>query len=258
MSEEPIEQDIVFGRHPVLALLEEGRPIRRLLLLRGGHGEIVDEIIRRARESGIPFDLLDRVALDRTAAGGNHQGTIALLAAREYADYDEILANAGANAFFLFLDNLQDPHNLGAILRSAHALGVEAAILPKRGSVGLTATVAKASAGAIDRLPVCRVGNLRRALDQARDAGFWITGLDPEGDRAFGELDFAGRGGLVIGAEGPGLRRLVREGCDFVARIPMGNTSAGSLNASVAAGIVLYEIFQQRHKTRSVDTPKSS
>jgi 23S rRNA (guanosine2251-2'-O)-methyltransferase len=235
VSETRPTEDIVYGRHPVLAVLQEGRPIRRLLLIRGGRGDVVDDIVRLARAAGIPFDLLDRAALDRTADGGNHQGVIALL------------ADAGASAFLLFLDNLQDPHNLGAILRSAHALGVDAAVLPRRGSVGLTATVAKASAGAIDRIPVCRVGNLRRALDQARDAGLWITGLDPAGDRDFTDLDFTGPGGLVIGAEGHGLRRLVREGCDFVARIPMGRATAGSLNASVATGVVLYEVFRQRH-----------
>ena len=246
MSEARTEEDIVYGRRPVLAVLEERRPIRRLLLVRGGHGDVIDDIVRRARDAGVPFDLLDRVALDRTAGGGNHQGAIALMAARDYADYDAILAAAGPAAFLLFLDNLQDPHNLGAVLRTAHALGVDAAVLPRRGSVGLTATVAKASAGAVDRIPVCRVGNLRRAIDQARNAGLWITGLDPEGDRSFGDLDFTGPGGLVVGAEGHGLRRLVREGCDFVARIPMGRATAGSLNASVAAGIVLFEVHRQR------------
>jgi 23S rRNA (guanosine2251-2'-O)-methyltransferase len=239
-------EEIVFGRHPVLAVLEAGRPVRRLLLLRGGKGEVIDEILQRARNGGIPFDWLERAALDRAAAGGNHQGVVAQLAAREYADYQTILQERGPAAFLLFLDNLQDPHNLGAILRTAHALGVDAAVLPRRGSVGLTATVAKASAGAIDRLPVCRVGNLRRALDQAREAGLWLTGLAPDGDRDFGDLDFAGPGGLVIGAEGQGLRRLVREGCDHVARIPMARAAAGSLNASVATGVVLYEVFRQR------------
>ena len=253
MSESPPAEDIVYGRRPVLAVLEEGRPLRRLFLVRGGHGDVIDEIIRRARDGGIPFDLLDRAALDRTAAGGNHQGVIAMMAARDYAAYDKVLAAAGPHAFLLFLDNLQDPHNLGAILRSAHALGVDAAVLPRRGGVGLSSTVAKASAGAVDRIPVCRVGNLRRALDQARDAGLWITGLDPQGDRTFGDLDFTGPGGLVVGAESHGLRRLVREGCDFVARIPMGRAAAGSLNASVAAGVVLYEVFRQRENARPAD-----
>ena len=132
MSEAHPAQDIVYGRRPVLAVLEEGRPLRRLFLVRGGHGDVIDEIIRRARAGGIPFDLLDRAALDRTAAGGNHQGVIAMMAARDYADYDKVLAAAGPDAFLLFLDNLQDPHNLGAILRTAHALGVDAAVLPRR------------------------------------------------------------------------------------------------------------------------------
>jgi len=257
VSEASTQEDIVYGRRPVLAVLEEGRSVRRLLLARGGHGDVVDDIVRRAREAGIPFDLLDRAALDRTAGGGNHQGAIALLAARDYADYEQVIAAAGPAAFLLFLDNIQDPHNLGAILRTAHALGVDAAILPRRGGVGLTATVAKASAGAVDRIPVCRVGNLRRAIDQARDAGLWITGLDPEGDRSFGDLDFTGPGGLVVGAEGHGLRRLVREGCDFVARIPMGRISAGSLNASVAAGIVLFEVHRQRESAGAGSTASS-
>lgn len=242
----PASEDIVYGRRPVLAALESGRPVHRLLLVRAGHGEIVDEIRTIARRLGVPVDLRDRVALDRAADGGNHQGVVAMLAARAYADFGQLLAARTPQSFFLFLDNLQDPHNLGAILRTAHALGVDAAVLPNRGGVGLTSTVAKASAGAVDRLPVCRVGNLRRALDQARDAGLWVTGLDPAGDRTFDAVDYSGPGALVVGSEGHGLRRLVREGCDFVARIPMGRRQAGSLNASVAAGVVLYEVFRQR------------
>jgi 23S rRNA (guanosine2251-2'-O)-methyltransferase len=240
-------EEIVFGRHPVLAALEAGRPVHRLLLLRGAHGEIIDNICDRARRLGVPLDVRDRAGLDRVADGGNHQGVVAQLAARSYADFDQVLARATDHRIFLlFLDELQDPHNLGAILRTAHTLGVDAAVVPRRGGVGLTPTVAKAAAGALDRLPVCRVGNLRRALDQAREAGLWITGLDADGDRPFHSLDFTGPGALVVGSEGRGLRRLVREGCDFVARIPMGPQSAGSLNASVAAGVVLYEVFRQR------------
>lgn len=243
---ESARDEVLFGRRPVLSALAAGRPVRRLLVARGGRGEIVDDILDAARRQGIPFDLRDRAALDRIAAGGNHQGVVAMLAARAYADFGQVLASAGPRAFLLFLDEIQDPHNLGAILRSAHAFGVDAAVLPERGSAGLTATVAKAAAGALDKLPVCRVGNLRRAMDQARDAGLWLTGLDPAGERALAQLDVTGPGALVIGSEGRGLRRLVRAGCDFLAHIPMGRPDAGSLNASVAAGIALFEVHRQR------------
>jgi 23S rRNA (guanosine2251-2'-O)-methyltransferase len=246
MSQPAPSPELLFGRHPVLEALRSGRPCQRLVLARGCHGEIIDEIFTLARQARIPFDLEDRVFLDRIA-GPHHQGVVAFLAARAYAEFGPLLAGLDlGRAFLVFLDGIQDPHNLGAIIRSAHAVGADGVVVQERGAAGLGGTAAKASAGAIEHLPVCRVPNLHRALFEAKDAGVWIAGLDPDGGQSFTELDLCGPCGLVIGSEGRGLRRLVRQACDFLVRIPMGRGEVGSLNASVAAGLVLYEVFRQR------------
>ena len=221
--------------------------MRRLLIARGSRGEAVDEVYRLARQRDIPFDVRDRTALDRAAEGAVHQGVVAYCAARNYADFDALLDELDtAASLVVFLDGIQDPHNLGAIIRSAYVAGADGVVLPARGSAGITAAVVKASAGAVDYLPICRVGNLARAVRQASAAGLWITGLVPEAERDFGDVDYSGPGALVIGGEARGLRRLVREACDFLVSIPMSRAEIGSLNASVAAGIVLYEVFRQR------------
>ena len=236
----------IHGRHPVLEALKAGRPIQRLQLARGASGDVIDEIFAQARQHRIPFDLVARELLDRSTSG-NHQGVVAHLAGQAYADYTQILASLPSAPFLVFLDGIQDPHNLGAILRTAHAVGAHAVVIPERGAAGLTATAVKAAAGAAAHLPVCRVVNLARALDQAREAGLWIAGLDAGGERSFATGDFSGPCGIVVGGEGKGIRRLVREHCDFIVTIPMGRNEIGSLNASVAAGLVLYEVFRQRH-----------
>jgi 23S rRNA (guanosine2251-2'-O)-methyltransferase len=220
------------------------------VVAQGSRGPAIDEIFALARQADVPFDVQDRSLLDR-AAGPRHQGVIAYLAARSYASYEEVLGRLDPRAAFLvFLDGIQDPHNLGAIIRSACAVGADAAVIQERGAAGLTGAAARASAGAVEHLPVCRVNNLGRALSKAREAGLWITGLAPDGERLFTEVDFTGPCGLVVGGEGAGLRRLVRQGCDFVVQIPMGRAQIGSFNASVAAGLVLYEVFRQRHPPR--------
>ena len=247
MSKDRSCDAVIFGRHPVLEALKSGRPLQRLLIARGSHGALVDEIFARAREGRIPFDVKEREFLDR-AVDAPHQGVVAYLAARTYVDFNRLLAGLDlASAFLVFLDQIQDPHNLGAIIRSAHAVRADGAILPERGAAGLTGAVAKAAAGAAEYLPVCRVRNLYQALEQAKKAGLWIVGLVPGADRDFTEVDYRGPCGLVIGSEGSGLRRLVRRACDLEVRIPMGREEIGSFNASVAAGLVLYEVFRQRH-----------
>lgn len=219
------------------------------MIAQGSHGPAIDEIFALAKQAGIPFDVQERNLLDR-AVGPQHQGVIAHLAARAYASFEEILIGLDLRtAFLVFLDGIQDPHNLGAIIRSAHAVGADAVVIQERGAAGLTGAAARASAGAIEHLPVCRVNNLGRALALAKETGLWITGLAPDGERSFTEVDFKGPCGLVVGSEGAGLRRLVREGCDFVVQIPMGRAQIGSFNASVAAGLVLYEVFRQRRPT---------
>ncbi|MBM3280484.1 MAG: 23S rRNA (guanosine(2251)-2'-O)-methyltransferase RlmB [Candidatus Handelsmanbacteria bacterium] len=242
---------MIWGRRPVLEALKAGRPCQRLLVAQGSHGPAIDEIFALAKEAGVPFDMQDRLLLDR-AAGPQHQGVIAYLAARAYASYEEVLIRLDPRVpFLVFLDGIKDPHNLGAIIRSACAVGADAVVIQERGAAGLTGAAARASAGAVEHLPVCRVNNLGRALALAREAGLWITGLAPDGKHPFTAVDYRGPCALVVGSEGTGMRRLVREGCDFVVQIPMGRAQLGSFNASVAAGLVLYEVFRQRHSPRS-------
>lgn len=250
VSPSPASHEVIFGRQPVLAALTTGRALRRVIIARGAHGPAIDEIFERAREGRVLYDLRDRQEVDRAAGPGRvHQGVVALLAARAYVDYAELLQGLDAQrAFLVFLDGIQDPHNLGAIIRSAHAVGANGLVFPARGAAGLTSAAVKASAGAADFLPVCQVGNLSRALGQARDAGLWITGLVPEAGRDFTEGDFTGPVALVVGSEGKGMRRLVRAACDVEVCIPMARAEIGSLNASVAAALALYEVFRQRRE----------
>jgi len=245
------DSDTLCGRHPVLAALKAGRPCQRLLLARGSHGASIDEILALARQRDIPYDFAERRHLDRLAGPG-HQGVAAVLAPRAYADCDELLASAARDAaFVVFLDSIEDPHNLGAILRSAHAVGAAGVVIPARHACGLTPAAVKAAAGAAEYLPVCRVTNLREALARARRAGLWLRGLAADGTAEFADVDWRLPCGVVIGGEQKGLRRLVRDACDQIVRIPMARHEVGSLNASVAAAIVLYEVFRQRRGSRS-------
>ena len=247
MSKENPTDLVIFGRHPVLQALQAGRPLQRLLIARGTQGAIIDQIFEQVRRARIPYDVVERAFLDR-AAGTQHQGVVAYLAAHPYIDFDQVLAGLDLEkAFLVFLDGIQDPYNLGAIIRSAHAVGADAVIAPERGAAGLTGAVTKAAAGAIEYIPVCRVRNLQQALTRTREAGLWIMGLEEGGAHNFTELDYRGPCALVIGSESRGLRRLVRQNCDFQVKIPMGRQEIGSFNASVAAGLVLYEVFRQRH-----------
>lgn len=246
MPDKQTQDDLIWGRHPVLEALRSKHPLRRLLVAKGAHGPIIDEIFALARQVRIPYDLYDKIHLDRIA-GPRHQGVVAYAAAATYADFDEVLSGLPATgAFLVFLDQVQDPHNLGAIIRSAHALGAHALIVPEREAAGLSPAALKASAGAAAHLPVCRVANLQKALQKVADQGLFITGLDAKGAQNFTEIDFTQPSALVIGSEGKGLRRMVQKRCDTLICIPMAKDSVGSFNASVAAGIVLYEVFRQR------------
>ena len=244
------DDEVVFGRKPVLHALRSGLTINRLLAATGAHGPDLDEIFQLARQVSIPFDVGERVRLDRLADGGNHQGVIAVLAARPYADFGELLDSACADetdpAFLVFLDGIQDPHNLGAIIRTAHAVKAAGVVIERRRCAALTGSVTKASAGSVDHVPVCRVTNLRHALQSARDRGLWLAGLEPQGDSGFTAIDYNGPLGVVIGGEAKGLRPGIRDACDFRVSIPLGRLEVGSLNASVAAGLVLYEVLRQR------------
>ena len=245
MNNKQPPDDLIWGRHPVLEALRAERPLRRLLVAKGAHGPIIDEIFARARQAHIPYDLRDKAQLDRLA-GPRHQSVVAYAAAATYADFDHVLTHLSAPALLLFLDQVQDPHNLGAIIRSAHALGAQGVVVPSREAAGLSPAALKAAAGATQHLPICRVDNLQKALQKAADCGLFIAGLDAQGEQPLTAADFTQPLALVIGSEGKGLRRMVQKRCDALLHIPMPGEAIGSLNASVAAGIALYEVLRQR------------
>lgn len=225
------------GIHPVLEALRAGRPLDRVLIARGAGGPRVQEIINLCRQMSVPVRFEERHALDRVAGGSAHQGVVALGAAHRYAALEEILECA---RMVVLLDGVEDPHNLGAIIRTAHAAGADAVVIPERRAVGITETVAKAAAGALEHLPVVRVGNVNRALEALKAQGFWIYGLDERGKQDYDRIDYTPPAVLVLGGEGKGLHHQVRRHCDFLVRIPMAG-KISSLNVSVAAGVVLFE-----------------
>ena len=237
--------DRLIGIHAVAAAFEAGRPIERMLIAKGAGGPRLQQLIDAARGAGVPVRFELRALLDREAHGGVHQGVVAFASERATVDLDSVLSAAGPDALLVVTDGLEDPHNLGAVIRSAHAAGVTALLIPERRSAGLTETVTKASAGAVEFLPIVRVKNVNRALDDLKKAGFWIFGLDERGERTIYQEDFSGKVALVLGAEGKGLHRLTSVKCDKLVRIPMTGRIA-SLNVSVAAGVALFEIVRRR------------
>ncbi len=237
---------IVFGVHPIRELLR-ARPedVERLHYApRAGHG--VGELVAEAEARGVRVRRAEHDQLRRLAEGGVHQGVVAEVAEYRYADLEGLLEKREETPpLLVLLDSVEDPHNLGAIVRSAHALGANGVVIPQDRAVGVTAVVAKASAGAIERCPIARVVNLSRAIDQIKEAGLWVAAAEPEGERPLWDADLRGPLALVVGAEGQGIRPLVRRHCDLSLRIPMG-ARLGSLNASAAAAIALYEVARQR------------
>lgn len=227
----------IAGIHPVREALLAGRPIDRVHIARGAAGPRLQEIIDLCRQRRIPLRFESREALERMVKGTPHQGVVAYGAAHQYAALSDVLDRDG---LVVVLDGVEDPHNLGAIVRTAHAAGAAAVVIPERRSAPLTETAAKAAAGALAYLPVVRAGNLNRALDELKESGFWVFGLDERGDTTCWEAEFTPRTALVLGAEGGGLHEQVRKRCDFLVRIPVQGRVA-SLNVSVAAGIVLFE-----------------
>jgi 23S rRNA (guanosine2251-2'-O)-methyltransferase len=206
-------------------------------MVKGASGPRLEEIITLCRERKIPIRMEAREQLDRAAKGAPHQGVIAFGAAEVYASLDDTVAAGGLH---VVLDGIEDPHNLGAIIRTAHAAGAAAVVIPERRAAGLTETVGRAAAGALAYLPVVRVGNLNRALDELKDSGYWIYGLDERGTQSYDQVEFTKPSAIVLGAEGHGLHEQVAKRCDFLVRIPMAGQVA-SLNVSVAAGIMLFE-----------------
>lgn len=233
---------LVAGIHPVREALRAGRALDRILVARGVGGSRIEEILRLARDRGVPVRFEPRQALDRLAGTGPHQGVVAFGAAAGYRDLEEV---AGQARLVVLLDGIEDPHNLGAIIRTAHAAGAGAVVIPERRSAGLTETVAKASAGAVEHIPLVRVVNLSRTLETLKQRGFWIYGLDERGERSYDSIDYADPCAIVLGGEGRGLHDLVRRHCDLLVRIPMAG-AISSLNVSVAAGVVLFEWRRRR------------
>lgn len=241
-----LEEDRIIGRNAVLEALRSGRTLDSLWIAKGERGGSIGLIRGLCREQGVPFKETDARKL--TAVGGaNHQGVIAFAACKEYASLEDVFQRAeeaGEPLFVIVCDELEDAHNLGAILRSAEAAGCHGVIIPKRRAVGLTSTVYKTSAGAVEYMPVVRVSNLTETLKTLKKRGVWVYGLDMDGE-TWCQTDFSGGVALVVGSEGHGMSRLVKEQCDGIVSLPM-RGKINSLNASVACGIMVYEVARQR------------
>ena len=251
MSEERIfevENELIEGRNAVIEALRAGRSIDKIYLARGDVDKTLGHIASRAREKGVVVVECDRRKLDYMSKTHAHQGVIALCAVRDTCSIDDIIALAeqrGEPPFIIVCDEISDPHNLGAIIRSAECAGAHGVIIPKRRSAGLTAIVDKASAGAAEHMNVARVPNIPSALQELKKRGLWVYGTAADGTNELWKTDFSGAVALVIGSEGDGMGRLVRECCDFIVSLPM-RGQINSLNASAAAAIVMYEVLRQR------------
>ena len=240
---------IIEGRNAVLEAFRAGKTIDKLFVLDGCQDGPVKSILREAKKTDTIINFVDKERLDRLANSGHHQGVVAQAAAYEYAEVEDILNAAkekGEAPFIFILDEIEDPHNLGAIIRTANLCGAHGVIIPKRRAVGLTATVAKTSAGAVNYTPVAKVTNIAKPIEELKKEGMWFVCADMDGQTMY-DLNLTGPIGLVIGNEGAGVSRLVKEKCDFTASIPM-KGDIDSLNASVAAGVLAYEIVRQRLK----------
>ncbi|MDQ6707986.1 MAG: 23S rRNA (guanosine(2251)-2'-O)-methyltransferase RlmB [Acidobacteriota bacterium] len=227
---------ILIGVHPVVEALRAGHPIERILISKGAGGPRLQQIIDLARQSSTPIRFEDRGALDRLAGTRSHQGVVALGAGSKYAAYDGTIETA---RLVVVLDGVEDPHNLGAIVRTAHAAGADTVVVPERRAAGLTETVAKAAAGALEYLPITRVTNVNRTLEDLKKRGFWIYGVDERGAEVYNQVAWAAPAAIVFGGEGKGLHEQVRRHCDVQVRIPTAG-KISSLNVSVAAGVVLF------------------
>lgn len=240
---------IIEGRNAVLEAFRAGKTIDKLFVLDGCQDGPVKSILREAKKTDTIINFVDKERLDRLANSGHHQGVVAQAAAYEYAEVEDILNAAkekGEAPFIFILDEIEDPHNLGAIIRTANLCGAHGVIIPKRRAVGLTATVAKTSAGAVNYTPVAKVTNIAKTIEELKKEGMWFVCADMDGQTMY-DLNLTGPIGLVIGNEGAGVSRLVKRKCDFTASIPM-KGDIDSLNASVAAGVLAYEIVRQRLK----------
>jgi 23S rRNA (guanosine2251-2'-O)-methyltransferase len=243
--------DKLTGIHAVKEALEANRAFDRIVIARGRQDTRIEQIVQLARQRNISVRFEDRGQLDRLADSKDHQGIVGLVAARAAATLDDILAAANAGAghgekgLIVLLDGVEDPHNLGAIIRTALAAGAHGVVIPERRAAGLTDTVARASAGAIAHLPVAKVTNLVRTMEELKEAGYWLAGLDERADKTYTQAEYTSPMGIVLGGEGQGLHELTRKRCDFLVSLPT-TGPVKSLNVSVAAGVVLFEVLRQR------------
>ncbi|MBI1738336.1 MAG: 23S rRNA (guanosine(2251)-2'-O)-methyltransferase RlmB, partial [Acidobacteria bacterium] len=216
--------DRLVGIHAVREALVAGRALERIVIARGRHGDRFEELVDLARQRGVSVRFEDRSQIDRLAGSGQHQGVVALTAAKEAADLEDLIARGAARenekGFLVLLDGVEDPHNLGAIVRTALAAGADGVVIPERRAAGLTETVARVSAGALAHVPVARVKNLARAMEELKEAGYWLVGLDERAEKNYAGVDFTGPVGIVLGSEGQGLHELTRKRCDFLVSIP--------------------------------------
>ena len=242
----------LIGIHAVGEALRAGRPLERVVIARGSSNRRLQAVIDECRRRGVPLHFEPRDALDRLALGEVHQGVLAVAAGQPYARLEDVIARLDHPGLLVLLDGVEDPHNLGAIIRSAYAAGADAVVLPGRRTAGLTGSVSKAAAGTLEHLPVARATNLNRAIEQLKEKNYWVFGLDERADQDYDQADYRGNVALVLGGEGKGLHRLTAERCDVLVRIPVVGRIA-SLNVSVAAGIVLFEVQRQRqaHKSKT-------
>ena len=243
-----MNEEMIIGKNPVLEALSSGRSVNKVLVSEHLNPNTFNKLKRLAKEAGTIVQKVPKSKLD-SLVEGNHQGIVAYVAPYDYASIDDLFERAEKRKeepFFIILDELEDPHNLGSILRTADATGAHGIIIPKRRSVGLTATVAKTAAGAIEHIPVVRVTNIANTIDELKSKNVWVVGTEGEATEDYRQLDGTLPIAIVIGNEGKGMSRLVREKCDWTVRIPM-RGKVSSLNASVACSILLYEVFRKRH-----------
>lgn len=242
------KSDKIEGRNPIIEALKSDREIDKILIAKGAIQGSIQKIIGMAKDKKVPIQYVERRKIDDLSQSNNHQGIIAFVAAHEYVEVEDILKVAedrGEAPFIIILDEITDPHNLGSVIRSADAAGAHGIIIPKRRAVGLTAVVAKTSAGAVEYMGVAKVSNISQTIEYLKEKGIWIVGADVDGEKTYYHNDLTGKIALVIGSEGKGLSRLVKEKCDFLVNIPM-KGKVSSLNASVAASVLMYEVIRQR------------
>ncbi|WP_442955851.1 23S rRNA (guanosine(2251)-2'-O)-methyltransferase RlmB [Paenibacillus sp. y28] len=241
-------EEYIAGRHAVMEALRSGRTINKIWIAESAQKHQVQGIIQEAKKNGLIVQSADKRKLDQLVPDVQHQGVVAQVASQRYYEVDELLALAkerNEQPFLLLLDEIEDPHNLGSILRTADCTGVHGVIIPKRRAVGLTATVSKTSAGAVEYVPVARVTNLAQTIDRLKEEGVWVAGADVDARQSVYQSDFTMPLAIVIGNESKGMGRLIKEKCDFLVKLPMSG-SINSLNASVAAGVLMYETVRQR------------